>query len=255
MTTELLDIFKAQNGIVCCVGAGGKKTTMFTLAAQHPGRVGITATAHIEYFPKTLHATKYIAAQDELLQITKDDFESKCIAFAQPSERRGRRAGIDPDKVERFKKSGNFDLLLIKADGARSRFVKAPAEHEPPLPACVNTVIPVISARAIGKPLTDKIAHRIERISAIAGVYENEIIKPIHIARLLASEEGSLKNTASANVVPLINMVDNSDLEKLAREVAQTALAMTQRFDYVVLAAMKKENPIINVIRRSNSSR
>ena len=251
MTTELLDIFKARNGIVCCIGAGGKKTTMYKLAAEHTGRVGITATAHIELFPKTLHATKYIATQDELLHMIKKDNKSRIVAFAQPSERRGRRAGIDPDLVQKFREFGNFDLLLIKADGARSRFVKAPAEHEPPIPLDADTVIPVVSARAIGKRLTDKIAHRIERITAVAGVHENEIIEPIHIARILASKEGSLKNTGSANVVPLINMVDNSDREKLAREAAQTTLAMTNRYDYVVLAAMREEKPVVDIIKRS----
>lgn len=249
-SNQLLNIFKARNGIICCVGAGGKKTTMYRLAAEHPGRVGITATAHIEYFPKTMHATKYIASQDDLLYAIKNDYESRLIAFAQPSERRGRRAGIDPGLIEKFKITGNFDLLLVKADGARSRFIKAPAEHEPPLPDCVNTVIPVISVRAIGKRLTEKIAHRIEKITEVSGLYKNERIKPVHIARILASEKGSLKNIGTANVIPLINMVDNSDSEKLAREAAREALALTDRFDYVVLAAMKEKIPIIDIINR-----
>lgn len=250
MSEQLLDIFHARKGIVCCVGAGGKKTTMFRLAAEHTGRVGITATAHIEFFPKTLTATKYIAPESELLEQVRSDTDSRLIAFAQPSERRGRRAGINPDLLLQFRDEGRFDLLLVKADGARSRWLKAPAGHEPPVPAYVDTVITVVSARAIGKRLTDKIAHRIERITAVTRLEQNEIIQPHHVARLLASEEGALKNTGQAMVVPLINMVDDTGREDLARQAATEALSLTDRFDYVVLATMRNIEPVIDIIRR-----
>ena len=249
MSSDLLEIFNAGSGIICCVGAGGKKTTMFRLAYEHPGRVGITATSHIEYFPRTLAATKYIDAESGLLNKVKHDRNSRVIAFARPSERKGRHAGINLELVQKFRQEGSFDLLLIKADGARSRFIKAPAAHEPPLPDCADIVIPVVSAKVIGKKLSEKNAHRVELITKVTGARENEIIKPVHIARLLASAEGSLKNTASAKVIPLINMVDNREQEQLAREAAITALSMSNRFEYIVLAAMKNDNPVIDIIK------
>ena len=250
MTTELLDIFKAHKGIICCTGAGGKKTTMFRLAAEHSGRIGITATAHIEFFPRTLNAKKYIAPESDLLQQIKTDSLSRIIAFAQPSERRGRRAGVDPQLIQEFWQAGRFDVLFIKADGARSRLLKVPASHEPPVPDCADTVIPVISAKAIGKLLTDKIAHRVDKISTLTGLRENEKIKPIHLARILASEEGALKNIGASNVVPLINMVDNIELEELGKAAAQQALLLTDKFDYVVLAAMRNEIPVVDIVTR-----
>jgi probable selenium-dependent hydroxylase accessory protein YqeC len=251
MSLDLLELFSAQSGVVCCVGAGGKKTTMFQLAKAHSGRVGITATAHIEYFPKTLAATNYIGSEDELLEAIKNDKASSAIAFAQPSERFGRRAGISTEMVQTFKDAGGFDLILIKADGARGRSIKAPAEHEPPVPVCVDTVIPVVSAKVIGRALTDKIAHRVDRLSKITGLEENDEVRPEHIARLLSSPQGSLKNTGAAKVIPLINMVDFSEQEVLARQAARQALSMTDRFDAVVLAAMNKNEPIVDVINRN----
>ena len=249
MSSDLLEIFNARSGIICCVGAGGKKTTMFCLAKEHTSRVGITATSHIEYFPRSLPATKYIDRENELLNMVRADDHSRVIAFAQPSERRGRHAGISLDCVKKFKDEGRFELLLIKADGARSRYIKAPAAHEPPLPDCVDTVIPVVSAKVIGQRLSEKNAHRVELVTRLTGVGEKERIEPLHIARLLASPEGSLKNTGTARVIPLINMVDNSEREQLAREAAIEALSMTDRFDYIVLAAMKNANPVIDIIK------
>ncbi len=45
-------------------------------------------------------------------------------------------------------------------------------------------------------------------------------------------------------------MVDDGELEKLAREAAKLALQMTNKFDIVVLASMKKDQPIVDVITR-----
>lgn len=250
MTADLLDVFNARSGVVSCVGAGGKKTAMFRLAEAHTGRVGITATAHIEFFPRSLDATNYIGDERDLLDAIKKDKDSKAIAFAKPSERFGRRAGVSLESIEKFKDVGDFDLLLIKADGARGRFIKAPAEHEPAVAPCSDVIIPIMSAKVIGHILNDEIAHRVEKISAVANIKAGEKIKPIHLARLLASSEGSLKNIKSAKVIPLINMVDDDALEKYAREAATAALQLTDRFDTVVLAAMKKEQPIVDVVTR-----
>jgi len=51
--------------------------------------------------------------------------------------------------------------------------------------------------------------------------------------------------------LPVINMVDDSATEKLAREAATAALEMSDRFDRVVLACMRsKDNPVIAVLER-----
>ena len=52
----------------------------------------------------------------------------------------------------------------------------------------------------------------------------------MHIARLLASEQGLLKGVGAAQVVPVINMVDDSRYEASALEAAHAALALTLRF-------------------------
>ena len=250
MSSDLLELFNAHNGVVCCVGAGGKKTTMFQLAKAHSGCVGITATAHIEYFPTTLEAINYIGLEEDILKAIRRDKSSRAIAFAKPSERFGRRAGISNDLLQTIRDENHFELILVKADGARGRLIKAPAEHEPPIPDFTTTVIPVVSAKVFGMPLTEKIAHRVDRISMLTGLNEHDEIRPEHIAKLLSSSEGSLKNTGTAKIIPLINMVDYVEQEALAKEAAEIALTLTDRFDCVVLAAMKQEHPIVDVISR-----
>ena len=41
---DFVDLLDARSGIVCAVGAGGKKTTLYALARRHPGRIALTTT-------------------------------------------------------------------------------------------------------------------------------------------------------------------------------------------------------------------
>lgn len=57
-------------------------------------------------------------------------------------------------------------------------------------------------------------------VEAVAGLRRGETLQPVPIARLLAGEQGLLKGVGAAWVVPVINMVDDSQYEALALEVA-----------------------------------
>jgi probable selenium-dependent hydroxylase accessory protein YqeC len=113
-------------------------------------------------------------------------------------------------------------------------------------------VIPVVSVRAIGQVLSEHIAHRPERIAAITGARIGEIITPEHVARLLASNDGALKNVGDAVVIPLVNMVDNAHLEARARQIADKTLERgSGRLNRIVLASMRRAAPIVDVIDRN----
>ena len=249
--SELLDALQARRGLVCFVGAGGKKTTFYRLAALHPGRVGITATVHIPFFPKSVDAHPLIAEEGALLPALLDEAgRHDKVIFARPSDKHGRFAGLPTALVSEAHLQAGFDVTLVKADGARSRWIKAPNESEPRIPPDADTVICVISARAIGQPLTDRIAHRVERIEALSGARNGEPIGPEHVARLLASEEGALRGVGDARVIPVLNMVDDEERIRLARQAAEHALGATDRFDRVVLTSMRRDSPLVGVVSR-----
>jgi len=247
---SLVDALAIQGGIVCFVGAGGKKSTLYRLAAVCPGRVAVTATVHIPPFPEALNAHRMVAEYSTLLEAVRHTRMHRTVALAQPSIKPGRLRGLAPSEVPHIHEAGAFDVTLVKADGARSRLIKAPASDEPQLPEHASMVVPIVSARAIGERLSDSIAHRADRISAVTGVEPGETITPEHVARLLTDEQGALKGIGKATVVPLINMVDEPEQEALARQVAKWALALTRRFDRVVLASMLRDAPIVAVITR-----
>lgn len=248
---DLLNTLQIQGGIVCLVGAGGKKTTMYALAQCFPGRIGITTTVHLPPFPRSLPGTRVIAPPEQLIErVVSAAQRHRLVAFAHPSQTDYRVTGVSLAALDSIQQRARFDLLLIKADGARQRLLKAPAAYEPVIPPSVSTVLALVSAHTIGRRLDEHLAHRVERIEAVTGARRGEPIQPLHIARLLAAEQGLLQGTGSARIVPIINQVDTKELHAHATEAARRALALTDRFDQVVLAAMYRPQPIIEVIRR-----
>lgn len=251
MLYDLIATLGAEQGLVCCVGAGGKKSTLYRLAAAHAGRVGLTATAHIERFPRALAHNSVVADEPELsARVLALSQLHRFVAFAKPCELPGRHLGVSFEELARLRACGRFDLCLVKADGARNRIIKAPDVHEPALPPGTTTVIPVCSIRAVGMPLDERICHRPERFARVTGLRQGDPVEPRHLARLLASPDGALRSVGNARVIPLVNMVDDATLEKLAIQVAEQALALTTRYAYVVLAAMQSRRAIVRVITR-----
>ena len=248
---DLLDLFVARRGVICAVGAGGKKSTLYALLARHPGRVALTATVFTAHFPKHLRLESVIADETELPARLAPLAEANRLGFAAPSDKPGRYSGIAPELVSRLHVDTAREATFVKADGARMRWMKAPREGEPVLPPDCSTLICVLSAKALGRPLSDEIAHRLPQISSVTGLQAGEIVEPKHFADLLVSDSGLLRGSAGRVVVPVINMVDDARHEGPAREAAEAALAETDRFDRVILASMRREDqPVVAVIAR-----
>lgn len=252
MSADLADLLCARSGIVCAIGAGGKKSTLYRIAAKLDNRLALTATVFTTRFPDTLdlHAVveEESALPDAVLAAAR---RHRRIGYATPSAKPGRYAGVDPALVGAIHEQAGLDLTLVKADGARMRWLKAPQPGEPVLAAGCTTVIPVLSARALGEPLSDRIAHRPDRVAAVTGLAAGDTVGPLHLARLLSAEDGLLHGLGHQQVVPVINMVDDDARAQRAREAAIAALDLSDRFDRVVLACMRRNaDPVVAVIER-----
>lgn len=247
----LIDFLHARSGIVCAVGAGGKKTTLHLLAARHGGRVGLTSTVFTAHFPRRLGAHIVIAEADRIVEaVIEATAAHRLVAFAQPSAKAARYAGLSDDSLERIMGADVFDVLLVKGDGARMRWIKAPEDDEPAIPAGTATVLALVSAKAIGAPLSDEIAHRLARVEAVTGARRGETLTPEHVARLLVDERGSLKAAGDATVIPVINMVDDAELERRAVEASRIALDLSDRFPHIVLTSARRPDPLVQVVGR-----
>lgn len=252
-----MDIGKAlhsQSGVVCTVGAGGKKTTLYTLAERmangaSEGRPVVTATVRIPIFDP--HVERVIVTSDPASAVnrTTGAADAGPLGVIPERERTDRYRGYDSDVVDELADTRGADPVLVKADGARTRLFKAPSDREPQIPESADTVIPIASARAVGKPLSAEHVHRPERIAAITGRRIGETVRAEDVARVLADERGGLKGVPEgATVVPLVNMVDDESLRATGEEIADGILERTDSVSRVVLAQMTADDPIVSVV-------
>lgn len=197
LMSDLIDL--PSSPLIAIVGAGGKTTTMYTVAnelAQQGKRVITTTTTQIFYPESDETDMLIVSSETHTLLATIDEAWQQChhITVAGTVLRTEKLAGLHPEQpYELLVKSGT-DVVIVEADGARHRMIKAPAEHEPVIPLQTNVALLLMSAEAINQPLSDRIAHRPEMVAKVTGIHLGDILSPAVIARLITSEQGALKH-------------------------------------------------------------
>jgi probable selenium-dependent hydroxylase accessory protein YqeC len=248
---DLVEVL-AGRGVVAAVGAGGKKTTVHALAARHD-RAVVTAATRIPMFEERV--AELVVTDDPVGAVESALSREAAGGSPWPLGLVPRRAdevryeGYDTDVISVLADAvgDELDAILLKADGARNRLFKAPGGHEPQIPDRVDTVLPVASARVVGEPLSEERVHRPERVGELADLAPGEEIRPIHVARVLASDRGGLRRVPDdATAIPVVNMCDDAALTEVGRGVAE---AILERADVprVVLARMDRER-VVDVI-------
>ncbi|WP_336325898.1 selenium cofactor biosynthesis protein YqeC [Halovenus sp. HT40] len=244
---DLLDALDARSGLVCVVGAGGKKTALYTLAdraAEAGLRSVVTATVRIPIFDEQV--SNVVTTEDPVAALAATDEYPLGVVPERDGETRYR--GYDTAVVDELARSDVADVLLTKADGARTREFKAPGNEEPQLPESTDTVLPIASVHAVGEPLSEETVHRPERVATITGLSEGEQITPADVASVVASPDGGLKGVPEgATAIPVLNKVDDEELAGVGRDIARGIL---DRADVprVVLTSLVADNPVVDVI-------
>ncbi|WP_137284680.1 selenium cofactor biosynthesis protein YqeC [Halorussus salinisoli] len=240
---DLVEALDADTGVVCVVGAGGKKTTLYTLA-DRVERAVITATVRIPIFDDNV--ADVVVTDDPRAAI--EDATTWPLGVVPEREREDRYRGYDFEVITALSDEPPANVVLVKADGARTRLLKAPNQSEPQIPSGADTVVPIASAQVVGKPLDSEYVHRPERVAEVTGLEPGHRIRPVDVATVLASENGGRRRVPDgATVVPVVNMVDDDDAEAVGREIARAVL---ERADVprVVLTRMVAPDPVVAVV-------
>lgn len=197
---------------IALVGSGGKTTLMFQLAKDYQTRVILTTSTHMAQ-DQLQGADHHIEVHDGGdIPDPAENLQGDVLLFTGPPVETNRVGGLDPELLENLLKladSWNCPLI-IEADGARKLPLKAPADHEPPIPHFVDTVIAVIGLSGLGKPLNEKWVHRPEYFSRLVDLPFESVINSHHLVHALTSDGGGLKNIPSrAHKILLFNQIDS----------------------------------------------
>ena len=245
--------------VVSLIGAGGKTSTLFWLARElhkSGARVLVTTTTHM-YLPDPDAVSQCIIDSDfgrRLEFISLKPYKPGIVAcFAAFDEQSRKVTGCLPQEIEVFKNADVVDVILVEADGARHCILKAPAEHEPSIPACSDVVIAVSGGDALLRPADPARIHRWTHFAELTGVGDGDILDEQVFDRLLVHPQGMFKNTpVDAARHWLVNTERLDDAALLA--MLQSLAYSHSELDGLWLGDMRKEQPFTHAYLRTNNN-
>jgi len=258
------------NDVISFVGAGGKTTAALRLMEELAGieqRVVFTTTTKIlEPIPREDEYLLLTAEEEALLRVLElltrypkvflakrrlEEVDPIALGESDrdyPMMRLNKLEGVPPSLVDRLAQQLSEAVILVEADGARHRALKAPAAYEPVAPALTTILVPMADLTVLGKPLTEKHIHRPDLVASLTGAALGEPVTVEMVARVLTHPEGGLKGLPKqARVIPILNhRAEDRPLDD-ARQIAHLVL-QNKRVERVIIASLRAPEPVLEVI-------
>jgi molybdenum cofactor cytidylyltransferase len=246
--------------VVALTGGGGKTTLMFRLADEL-----IAAGQHVVTTMTTKIFVSQMARAPLCLAVEPHGEHALLAQLPEALPEHGhvlvtggtvveedKAAGVTPEFVDRLAAHPAVDAVIVEADGSRRRPFKAPAAHEPVIPARATIVVPVVGLDVVGRPLTADAVHRPELVAALVdatttGAALGDPVTPELIAAVLAHPAGGAKGVPpAARLIPFLNKAEDAAALAAARRIARRLLAHPI-VDSVIIGAAEAADPVREV--------
>ncbi len=231
---------------VAVVGGGGKSTLCFALAealSLNGAKVISTTTTKVRQveanaFPR-LVLTASGAPGPEAIKKGLD--EAGNVFVGQEFLQNGKVDGISSILADDLFRMPGVEYVIIEADGAAGRPLKAPAVHEPVIPGSVTTVIALMGLAALGKPLGPDMVFRPALFKVLTGLEEGDILNAERLAGAFDVRMGLFKNTpVSARRMVFLNQLDMLPDDRAARHLARHLISTQPFIERVILGSFRK---------------
>lgn len=219
---------KPDPTVIALTGAGGKTSALFGLAdelASQGHDVLMTTTTHLA--DPRLEADRPIdrVVIDSRYAQTKEPVVTRPSEFPDRAAGHGRRVvlaaaeiaesgklrGIDSSHVAGLAR--HWPFIILEADGAQRKPIKAPATHEPVLPPDVDLLLGLIGLDCLGQAMNAATVHRPELFGPLTACPADAPIQLAHLAALANSPIGVFKNAPPrAQRVLVLNKADRCEL-------------------------------------------
>jgi len=227
LLSEALDIRPRE--IIALSGAGGKTSLMFQLAGEIAAHSVVLTTT-------TTKIAVPDPSQSPCCVLTRDDpqwelhsrirlQELRHITLAHHRFGDTKLKGHEGEEMEELLRRELAPYILIEADGARQKPLKAPRHDEPLIPRQTTLVVGMIGWDVLGKELAEPNVHRAEIFRRTLGLAGDRLeVTADIIARWAAHPAGLGKNVpAGARFVAFLN---KCDLEAHREEAGRLASAI-----------------------------
>lgn len=178
-----------RGDLLSLVGAGGKTTLMFRLAAEAKGlglRVLVTTSTRI-----LVPAANQCDALDLSGKLFADQTVTEpgiYVGGLPDSSSSLKMVGVRQDLLAWQRK--RFDLVLVEADGSAARPLKGWRHDEPVVTDCTTATLGVLDIQTLGHKVDNALVHRPEIFSYLTGAEQGDTIALGHLLRLVIHNEG-----------------------------------------------------------------
>jgi probable selenium-dependent hydroxylase accessory protein YqeC len=237
--------------VISLVGGGGKTTLMFALgielSSERKGILLTTTTKIWEPAPSPSFALFLSENFSEMKKWAVDNLQKySYLVIAQKKLADGKLQGIVPQWVEELDSLPGVSFVVVEADGAAGRSLKAPREGEPVVPLNTSLLIPVVGIDALGCPLEEKHVFRSEIAARVLNMALGSTVTEPMIARLI--EEIIKGRPPNERVIPFINKVDlPGGMEKARRLASHLQRIEGVKIERVVLG-QAQGHPVVKEI-------
>jgi len=252
---EALDIKPGE--VISLVGGGGKTTLMFALAWElAPTGKSVITTATTKILEPSSAETPLLlleANEEKIIRALLQNVDKyRHITLASEKLSSGKLNGVSPELVAKLAELNEVSYIIVEADGAAGKSLKAPNPTEPVIPHNTSLVIPMVGIDAVGCRLTEEDVFRPEIVSRLLGLPLGEVISAEAVAFLITHPQGIIKGSPTqARIIPFINKVDLDEGLSKGRDLASKILAMKHpQIEQVVLGQAQLPEAAVEVISR-----
>ena len=256
MTSLKQALLLEDGGVISLVGAGGKTSLMFALARElvEAGMTVITTTTTKIYVPSQKQSAHIVASEsvEDVLSQARNlvkKYPHVTTAAGYSTDKR-KLIGLSPESVDVLRESDLFQWIIVEADGAAGKALKAPAPHEPVIPESTRTLVAVSGLNAVGKPLTDQWVFRPEVFSMLTGLKIGDPVTETAIIDVLIHKNGMMKGApVHAEKIAFFNQPEKSDKIESGKAIFDILSARPKTgLKRAILATLIEDPQVIDTI-------
>lgn len=205
-----------HTGVISIVGAGGKTSLMYSLARElaAAGRRVLTTTTTRILAPSSDQSPAAIVERtpEKIVEKAERLLENYAhlTAASEYMEGNTKLKGLDFSAIQHVVQSNLFDFIVIEADGAARRSLKACAPHEPVVPPFSDRVVAMAGLDVVAKPLTEEWVFRSTIFSRITGLELLQAVTEASISSAIIHDMASVAVTGQKTMkIVFLNKADN----------------------------------------------
>ncbi|PID99738.1 MAG: putative selenium-dependent hydroxylase accessory protein YqeC [Acidobacteria bacterium] len=228
---------KSSPIVVSIVGMGGKTSMLFQLAEEAKAlgkRVLITTTTKM-WVPK-IQQYDFIDLSGQLFShISSEDMHAGIYVGAIISaQQRNKIRGVESKILQ--PSLNKFDLVVIEADGSRSKPLKGWRKDEPVVPDFSHFTIGILDITCLEKVIDQNLVLRLELFCKLTNSQPGDQVTLDHLAAIISNQRGLFQNAAGKKIV-FLNKAESQAATKQCRTLA----AMLPAYDIYYGSILNKQ--------------